>query len=520
MLDVPTRVVVVWFPHWSSLAATLGRSARSAFEPIVRAVVAHAPLVEVTAPGVVVVATRGPSRYVGGDQPLAELLCSAVSRAVHDVIDKMAHVERHEHAVRHEHAAFGIGIADGRLAAAIAAQHSCRSATPLVVPSQATIEWLATAPVRALIDCVDIIGAVGAGVPGADDVASYRDMVSLLERLGLYRFGDIAALGEADLIARFGAFGRDISRLSRGLDRHPPLAIEPPPDRVCLVQFDAPVESRDAVVDAADERAARLIDHLRTQGLAMVRLHVLIESDHGERSERMWYRAEGFSVRAVVESLRWQLDAWILHEAPTSGVVAVRLSPEQLIVDAGRQSALWGGERDGDRHAQRAVRRVADMNGADSVTVPAWRGDRDPARTFQFVRSDAVDFERRTAGDAVDLAAGRWRGALPSPSPALVFDVAANATEVRVLDALGGAVSVDARHAMSGEPTRVCINRDIYDVVAWAGPWPVEERWWDARRARRAVRLQLLVRLRDDTSPQAVVVVLERRVWRLAAWYA
>ena len=85
---------------------------------------------------------------------------------------------------------------------------------------------------------------------------------------------------------------------------------------------------------------------------------------------------------------------------------------------------------------------------------------------------------------------------------------------------------------MSADPASVCIDDDTYDVVAWAGPWPVEERWWDSRRARRAVRLQLLVRRRDgrrgdvsSSMPQvamsrAIVVVLERRVWRLAAIYA
>jgi len=29
-------------------------------------------------------------------------------------------------------------------------------------------------------------------------------------------------------------------------------------------------------------------------------------------------------------------------------------------------------------------------------------------------------------------------------------------------------------------------------VVSWAGPWPVDERWWD-RRARRAARFQMVV---------------------------
>ena len=528
MLDAPTRVVVVWFPRWSSLAGVLGRGARSAFEPIVSCVVAHVPLVEVAAPGIIVFSTRGPSRYVGGDDKLAALVQSAVRDAVQAMI-----VAARGTPIDAAHAAIGVGVADGRLAAGIAALRALHAGEPLVVAPAESARWLAAAPVRALVECVEVIGAVtGAArtaVPGADDVSSYRDVVSLLERLGLYRFGDVASLSEADLIARFGAFGRDLSRLSRGLDRHPPLAVAPPPDRVCALQFDTPVESRDAVVAACDELAAGLVDHLATDGLAVVRLHVLIDSDHGERSERMWYRSEGFTARSIVESVRWQLDAWITRDAPTSGVVSLRLSPEQLVADAGRQAALWGGVRDGDRHAQRAVRRVADMNGAESVTVPEWRGDRDPARSFEFVRSDAVDLEHRVAGGAgvaggaSNLSGRDWRGALPSPSPSIVFDTAQgshpDAPEIAVVDSAGRSVVVDARHTMSGDPARVTIGEHRYDVVAWAGPWPVEERWWDPRRARRAVRLQLLVR-RAGEANVALVAVLERRAWRLAAVYA
>ncbi len=540
MLDAPTRVVVVWFPRWSSLAGVLGRGARSAFEPIVSCVVAHVPLVEVAAPGIIVFSTRGPSRYAGGDEKLAALVQSTVRDAVQAMI-----VAARGTPIDDAHAAFGVGVADGRLAAGIAALRALHAGEPLVVAPAESARWLAAAPVRALVECVEVIGAVtGAArtaVPGADDVSSYRDVVSLLERLGLYRFGDVASLSEADLIARFGAFGRDLSRLSRGLDRHPPLAVAPPPDRVCALQFDTPVESRDAVVAACDELAAGLVDHLATDGLAVVRLHVLIDSDHGERSERMWYRSEGFTARSIVESVRWQLDAWITRDAPTSGVVSLRLSPEQLVADAGRQAALWGGVRDGDRHAQRAVRRVADMNGAESITVPEWRGDRDPARSFEFVRSDAVDLEHRVAGGAgvaggaSNLSGRDWRGALPSPSPSIVFDTAQgshpDAPEIAVVDSAGRSVVVDARHTMSGDPARVTIGEHRYDVVAWAGPWPVEERWWDPHRARRAVRLQLLVRRAGEASgvgdasvanvaTVALVAVLERRAWRLAAVYA
>jgi protein ImuB len=512
MRDQPTRVVVVQFPHWSAYADALGCSARSAFEPVVRAVVAHVPLVEVTAPGIIVFATRGPSRHAGGDDALAALVRAAIQRQL-----GAAHDTGAAHGTGTARPRFGIGIADGRLAAAIAAQHSLHTGTPHVVAPGASRNVLADTPVHALVQCVEVIGAVGAGVPGADDVASYREVVSLLQRLGLYRFGDVATLSEADLIARLGAFGRDLFRLAHGMDRHPPLTVAPPPDRVCSHQFDSPVESRDAVLAIVDQLATAVVGHLVAHGLSVVRLHVSLESDHGERSERMWYRADGWSAGAIIESVRWQLDAWVQHDAPTSGVVGVRLSPEQMVIDAGRQASLWGGERDGDRHAQRAIRRVVDMHGAESVTIPTWRGGRDPARWFEFVRSDAVDLERRVAREVAMPVA--WRGSLPSPAPSLVFDAEPDA-HIDVHGTDGRPVGVTSRHAMSDEPAVVRMGSATYDVLAWAGPWPVEERWWDVRRARRAVRLQLLLRERGTEQTRAMIAVLEHHVWRRAAWYA
>ena len=512
MRDQPTRVVVVQFPHWSAYADALGCSARSAFEPVVRAVVAHVPLVEVTAPGIIVFATRGPSRHAGGDDALAALVRAAIQRQL-----GAAHDTGAVHGTGTARPRFGIGVADGRLAAAIAAQHSLHTGTPHVVAPGASRNVLSDTPVHALVQCVEVIGAVGAGVPGADDVASYREVVSLLQRLGLYRFGDVATLSEADLIARLGAFGRDLFRLAHGMDRHPPLTVAPPPDRVCSHQFDSPVESRDAVLAIVDQLATAVVGHLVAHGLSVVRLHVSLESDHGERSERMWYRADGWSAGAIVESVRWQLDAWVQHDAPTSGVVGVRLSPEQMVVDVGRQASLWGGERDGDRHAQRAIRRVVDMHGAESVTIPTWRGGRDPARWFEFVRSDAVDLERRVVREVAMPVT--WRGSLPSPAPSLVFDAAPDA-HIDVHGTDGRSVGVTSRHAMSDEPAVVRMGSATYDVLAWAGPWPVEERWWDAQRARRAVRLQLLLRERGTEQTRAMIAVLEHHVWRRAAWYA
>jgi protein ImuB len=133
-----------------------------------------------------------------------------------------------------------------------------------------------------------------------------------------------------------------------------------------------------------------------------------------------------------------------------------------------------------------------------------------------------VDLERRIARETTMPVV--WRGSLPSPAPSLVFDAVSDAHdtgwEIAVCGADGQPVRVTSRHVMSDEPTVVRMRTSTYDVLAWAGPWPIEECWWDARRARRAVRLQLLLREGGAEQTRAMIAVLERRVWRLAAWYA
>jgi protein ImuB len=51
-------------------------------------------------------------------------------------------------------------------------------------------------------------------------------------------------------------------------------------------------------------------------------------------------------------------------------------------------------------------------------------------------------------------------------------------------------------------------------IRSWAGPWPVEERWWEPQRARRLARFQVVT---DDG--QAYLVVAEHRRWWVSALY-
>ena len=52
------------------------------------------------------------------------------------------------------------------------------------------------------------------------------------------------------------------------------------------------------------------------------------------------------------------------------------------------------------------------------------------------------------------------------------------------------------------------------DVVAWAGPWPIEEHWWDLQSARRRARVQVVT-----ADGAAYVLSLEGGDWWVEATY-
>lgn len=62
-----------------------------------------------------------------------------------------------------------------------------------------------------------------------------------------------------------------------------------------------------------------------------------------------------------------------------------------------------------------------------------------------------------------------------------------------VVDATGACVQVTGRGFCSAEPTRLSVDGGPWcELVGWAGPWPVDERWWDPPEHRRRARFQLL----------------------------
>jgi protein ImuB len=483
------------------------RDAR-AFEPVVRAISRFAPRLEVIEPGWLCLGSRGPSRYFGGDEHLAAQLIDAVRAEAAPLATGV-----------------GVGVADGRFAAAVAARRAGRH--PIVVAPGATPDFLAPLPVAWLHH----VGEVD------------PELVGLFARMGLAHLGDLAALPAGDLLARFGPPGRHAHRLASGADDRPPGGAEPPPERRVEEAFDDPVVQLEPLVFVAKHLADLLVDALAVEGRVCTRLVVTAETDHGERTERAWYRAAGMSAPAMVERVRWQLDGWMMSgdvsraslragersDWVSAGVVLLRLAPDEVRGDDGEQVRLWGGPSAADERAARTITRLAGMVGDQGVLVPAWRGGRLPGDRYSWVPAsttdltDADDTAERLrplpldggnsgAGGGVAGRAGPWPGALPAPSPAVV---PAEVQRAELLDATGRTVAVSGRGELSAAPAVLAVaGRPPLDVTGWAGPWPLDERWWEPSLHRRLARLQVVT-----ADGSAHLVLAEHQAWWIAATY-
>jgi protein ImuB len=441
------------------------RDAR-AFEPVVAALDELCPRIEILRPGRCALASRGPARYFGGEAALVDKVASTLA-------PKVAGGVR-------------IGIADGPFAAMLAAR------TSAVVPAGRSREFLAGFPVTAL---------------------ERPELADLLQRLGLRRLGDLAGLPPAQVLARFGPDGELAHRLARGLDERPLQARIPPPDYSASAELDPPADRVDRAAFVAKSLADSLHEELATRGLACTRILIEAETEHGEELARLWRHDGALTAGAIAERVRWQLDGWLNASAwgdrPTSGIAKVRLTPDEVRPDTGRQLGFWGGSTLLDERAARALARVQGMLGPASVGTAVLQGGRSPAERVRFVPwGDAREADR----PELDASLSPWPGAVPPPAPALVH---APALAASVVDTDGGDVQVTGRGVCSGAPASLSIDGGPWAaVVGWAGPWPVEERWWDPPEHRRRARFQLLT-----SSGHAVLAAVEGGRWWIEATY-
>lgn len=477
-------------PELVVVPADAGRDAR-AWESVVAAVEAMAPAVEVWGPGMLGLATRGPSRYFGGDASLASRV-QAVAEAAAGV------------------PGCRVGVADGRFAALLAAEAAAGAGAAavsavggggaggvLVLAPASSRSWLAPQPVSAL-------------------GPAHRDLVDLLTRLGIRTLGELVALPEAAVLGRFGTGGLAAHRLARGLDDRPVQPRTPPPELACAAEMDPPEQRVEAAAFMAKALADELHARLEGAGLACTKVAIEVQTEHGETLVRHWRHEGALSAQALAERARWQLDGWLSGTAgagPTGGLTLLRLTPEEVRPDAGRQLDFCGGQADSDVRAARAMARVQGMLGPEGVVTAVLGGGRGFAEQARLVPwGDAREGDGEPGAPLDGGRPAPWPGRLADPSPAVVHQPPRPAD---LRDREGVPVLVSGRGLISSGPASLAIGGEEGEkVVAWAGPWPVEERWWDSGGRRRA-RLQVVLE-----GGAAHLVCRESGRWWVEASYA
>jgi protein ImuB len=437
-------------PTLQVVAADQARDARE-FEPVLEAVEHLTPGVQQVRPGLCAVRSRGLAGYLGSEVEAAEVLLEAIAN---------------------------LGIPGGRIGIAdglFTAQQAARSAHPVqVVPPGGSGGFLASLPVSRL-----------------DDEA----LTTLLPRLGVHTLGGFAALAPELVRERFGESGVRLHALAAGRDGRPVQPRVPPPELAREVSFEPPLVLVDQVAFAARATAEAFIAGLTAARLACTEVRVELHGDRDELLVRTWLTPSLFDAAAVVDRIRWQLQA--AGERLRSGIVGLRLEPVATDALAHHTPGLFG--LGPDERVHHALSRVQAMLGHEGVLTPAVGGGRWLAE-----RQVLVPWGDRPTQAAP---AGRpWPGQVPAPLPATVF---AAPLPARLLDSEGRQLRVDERGRASGVPARFGTAGRHHRVLAWAGPWPVDERTWDAERHRRACRYQVV----DSDQTAWLVVVDDEGCW-------
>jgi protein ImuB len=352
-------------PGAAVLVRDRGEEARR-FEPVVSAVEALVPRVEVAEPGLMFVPVRGAVGYYGGEGPLVERLSKEL-----DVLAPGA----------------SIGLADGPFAARWAAAATGPGAPRIVTD---TAGFLAGLDVSLLGDA---------------------DLASVFRWLGVTTLGELAGLPREALASRFGRAGLLAHRLASGEDR----MVDPrpiPPTLAVEARYEEPLETLDRAGFAARSLAARLVEGLVQEGIAPYRVLVEVETEAGRVHSRVWRSADPFTGEALADRIRWQLRAWLDTAAVGSGIVRLRLDPSDLS-GSGRQQAFFE-DVAGRVEAERALARVQALVGPDAVLQAGPQGGRLPAEQVVWGRwgEDLPTPDRDPEAP--------WPGATPAPTPALV----------------------------------------------------------------------------------------------------
>jgi protein ImuB len=516
-------------PDLAVLDRDADRDAR-AFEPVVLAVEGLAPGVEIVRPGLLALSAKGPVGWFGGERAAAERLV--------DEVAARARVESQ------------VGIADGLFAAVLAARRGLAVAPggSRAFLAPLGVEELDRDPDVDRSDLVDLLRRLGlrslgafaaldrhdvASRFGADAVLGHRLARGLDPRPPVRRAPpeDLAVEVELDPpvdrvdAAAFAARGL-AERLHAVLAGHGLSCT-----RLGIAAHTVEGEELHRVWRCADpltpagtvDRVRWQLDSWLTRGGtgAVGRLRLVPQETvpAGALQLGLWGEVGESDERAGRALVRVQ--ALLGPDAVVTAVLTGGRDPAERV-----RLVPWGDERPAgedaaadDRPDARDHRSGAGTAGSGrSRTGPAITGEEEPRAAPAGWPDDVLRATGRTsAADPPSTppspvrpgarrrppdrgaagsrsrpprdAAPPWPGRVPAPSPA---SVPPDPLPVRLLDAAGEPVGLAAPDRLTADPHRVVVDGGPdREVVGWAGPWPVEPRWWAGAEPGARVQVAL-----------------------------
>lgn len=439
-----------------------------AFASVLRAIESVVPGVHPVRPGLAAVRAQGARRFYGSEH----LAAQALLHRVHDHTGTDARV----------------AVADGLFAAEHAAYTtSAESPLAMIHPGDSKV-FLDRLPVEVL----------------TDQLSESTRMPMLLRRMGIRHLADLARLRRAEVHSRFGSDGLRAHRLSCGEDVEMFRPRQAPQDLSVRVDLEEGAIIAEHVLAQCAEQIAEFVQALTRQSLVCHEIQLTVTTFAGATHTRRWRHPWHFETTDLLDRLSWQLRD--VEGSGSDGVAQVCLEPTEIASAAGGAVSLWG-DRPDDRVKQ-ALAGLQKALGHRGVLASAVAGGRllDERRVLR-PWGDALPSPRERRLDQP------WPGTLPGPPPATVFT---DPAPVEVLTAAEQPAYVTPRGEVSGAPALLRIPGGIGRggrITAWAGPWPVQQRWWRAPSSRLD-RLQLV-----DERHQAWLVLSEAGHWRAEARY-
>ena len=362
--------------------------------------------------------------------------------------------------------AAGVGIADGRATARIAAGMALRRGEAILVGEGEDAAWLATLPLAALERARDATGA-----ESVDYRRSWSAVVDSLGRLGVVTLGDFAAMPVDEVASRLGKEAAQMWRLAAGRDRTPLRPSFVPQEYTEGTRLEYGVTSIEALLFLVRGLLDRIVSRLALASLSCSGLTVAFDLEGGSRTERaVGVLAPTRDVKTLTMLVRSAIEAAPPHAAIEAVHVVARPDrpradqldlfrpagppPAQLATTLARLAAMCGKEKVGQ-----------------AVPPPGYRPD--AFRLVPFVAGAPVNPARPCIAPASDA------DPADEAAPPLVGSCATLALRAirppRVAQVFlsGGRISYVRAPGLGGR------------AVVTSGPWRIDAEWWSAAPCRR-----------------------------------